>query len=217
VLGGGSIDVQLYDEGYPVGTNSDFARADEIATNSKGESVRIIIDELPYYGIYETTYNTLDRTDLYFVEILRTTISPNLDNGMHVIRAFPVRSYGESLKNKNAFAAHIFYVGSVENNLNVDLRKPFITYNEPQGNFSYDPERPILLDFWMANARLSRDGYKVRASVDGVVQQMITSWLPYYIYGLGRGNHSIRLELLDPQNKKVPGDLNDVEKVISIY
>ncbi len=217
VLGGGVLDVQIYDEGFPVGTNSDFARAGEIFTNPQGESVRVIIDDLPYDGIYATTYNTLDRTDLYFVELLRTQVYADLDSGMHVIRAFPVRAYGESLKNKNAFAAHVFYIGSVINNMDADLRKPFITYNEPQGNFSYDPEKPILLDFWMANGRLSRDGYKVRVSVDGAVQQVIIAWLPYYIYGLGRGNHTIRLELLDSQNKRVPGALNDVEKTISIY
>ncbi|HSX11977.1 MAG TPA: hypothetical protein VLF61_00610 [Rhabdochlamydiaceae bacterium] len=217
VLGGGSLDVQIYDEGYPVGTNSDFARADEIASNSRGESVRIIIDDMPYYGIYETTYNTLDRTDLYFVEILRTTISASLDSGMHVIRAFPVRAYGESLKGKNSFAAHVFYVGAAQSTMNVDLRKPFLTYNEPQGSFSYDPEKPILLDFWVANTRLSRDGYKVKVSVDGVDQQTITAWLPYYIYGLSRGTHTIQLQLLDPQNKVVPGDFNDVEKTITLY
>lgn len=210
------VNVQLHVEGFTVGTNSDFQRQKEIRRDPEGESIRIIIDELPYFTITTYLFNSLDSNELYFVETLMTKVPFGLDSGMHVIRIFPARTFGESLKGKRCFDARIFYVNSTDNRFNFDLKKPYLTYNEPQGNFNYDPETPILLDFWISNTRLSRDGYKVRLSIDGKVQALLAVWTPYYIYGLSQGTHRVRLELLDSANNKVSGAFNDVEKTISL-
>lgn len=209
-------DIQIHTEGFAVGMNSDFYRNHEIPNNSQGQSVRVIIDELPYFGIYDTLYNILDESDLYFVETLTTVCPYTLRPGMHVMRTFPVRSYGEALKCRRCMDARIFYVGHTDTSINVDLRKPYITYNEPQGQFSYDPNGPIFLDYLVTGARLSADGYKVNLFIDGKLQQTFTTLGPFYIYGLAQGDHKIRLQLLDNQNKVVPGYFNDVEKTISL-
>lgn len=212
---GEPVKVQLHVESFTVGTNSDFERQKEIRRDRNGESIHVIIDELPYFTITNYMFNSMDQNELYFVETLMAQVPYGLDSGMHVIRVFPCRTFGESLKGKKCFDARIFYVGSTDNG-NFDLKKPYLTYNEPQGDFNYDPETPILLDFWITNAKLSRDGYKVRLSIDGQVQGLLPTWTPYYIYGLTQGTHSIRLELLDSSNTKVPGPFNDVEKTISL-
>lgn len=213
---GGNPDIQIHSEGFAVGTNSNFYRAREVRDDSRGQSMRIIIDELPYFGIFETLYNVLDESDLYFVETLTAKCPYNLRSGMHVMRVFPVRSYGEALKCRRCIDARVFYVGHTDTSINVDLRRPYLTYNEPQGEFSYDPNGPILLDFLVTGARLSSDGYKVNLFIDGQLQQVFTSLGPYYLYGLTQGDHQIRLQLLDNQNKVVPGYFNDVEKTISL-
>ncbi|NDB85948.1 MAG: hypothetical protein EB127_25100 [Alphaproteobacteria bacterium] len=63
---------------------------------------------------------------------------------------------------------------------------------------------------------MSVDGYKVKLTIDGKIQRTLTSWKPYYIYGLKKGKHTFKLELLDPSNKVVPGSFNTVEKTIVI-
>ena len=137
---------------------------------------------------------------------------------MHVIRTFPVRSYNESFKSYGAFAASTFYYQENKGTSDVDLSKPYLTYNEPQGEYDYDRKniQPILLDFYVTNCELSKDGYKVRLTIDNENQRILTSWQPYYIYGLKKGQHRIRLELIDPQNNYVSGPFNDVTRTIVI-
>ena len=98
------------------------------------------------------------------------------------------------------------------------LDKPYLTYNEPQGEFIVDKRnpKPILLDFYIHNCELSKDGYKVRLTIDNANQRILNSWQPYYIYGLKKGTHKIRLELLDPENSLLPGMFNKVERTIVV-
>jgi hypothetical protein len=63
---------------------------------------------------------------------------------------------------------------------------------------------------------LSTDGYKVVLSVDGKKERVITRWVPHYIYGLGKGSHTIHLQLIDPMNKPVPGVFNSVQREITL-
>jgi hypothetical protein len=70
----------------------------------------------------------------------------------------------------------------------------------------------VLLDFYITNCQLSKDGYKVRLTIDGSDQRILTNWVPYYLYGLSKGKHRIKLELLDEKNKVVPGAYATVER-----
>ncbi len=134
---------------------------------------------------------------------------------MHILRAFPCRSFGESLKCDKCHIAMPFYYQDKKPTLDVDLSAPYLTYNEPQGTFE-DPSQPILLDFYISNCTLSKDGYKVRITIDDGNQRFLYGWGPYYIYGLKPGTHRIQLELIDPQNEQVPGIFNDVTRTFTI-
>lgn len=209
------IELQLRLDGYPLGNESDFIRKKEIYNDRLGQSIRVLIDDQPYFSIYESFIDTLDDNNIYYEQLLTKNIPFSLKAGAHVIRAFPVRSYGECLKDEGCFQSSIFYFQNQSSSVfNVDLNQPFLTYNEPQGKYSYHAKKPLLLDFYITNLVLSKDGYKVRVTIDGTVQRVITDWIPYYIYGLSQGTHTVRLELLDPQNKKVSGIFNDVEKQV---
>ncbi|MCI0382117.1 MAG: hypothetical protein L0207_03580 [Chlamydiae bacterium] len=207
------VDLQLRVDGYPIGNTSDFDRRKKVYDDPKGQSVRVIIDEMPYFSIYKSFVDTLDDSSIYYKQTLNLTL-PSLKSGMHVIRSFPVRSYGESLKDSGCFQASIFYIGSDDSSFKIDLQDPLLTYNEPQGTYSYSDTQPLLLDFYLTNARLSKDGYKVRLIIDKKTQRILTSWQPYYIYGLSKGSHTVKLELLDSKNKIVPGPFNSVEKKV---
>jgi hypothetical protein len=210
------IHAQMRLDWYPLGVDSEFPRKDEIFNDSEGQSIHIFIDNYSYFEIDEALFDAVDDHDEYYDQTVEFDIPFKLEPGMHVIRAFPCRSFGESLKGPKCFVSSVFYYQNKDNNINVDLTKPFITYNEPQGNYE-GGEKPILLDFYISNCTLSKDGYKVRLTLDGENQRFLTSWQPYYIYGLKKGLHKVRIELLDPQNKLVPGAFNSVEKTISVH
>lgn len=206
------IQLQMRLEGYPVGVDSDFPREKEIFNDPEGQAVHIIIDDQPYIQINDSFVDSLDDNEIYYDQTLSTKITANLKPGMHIIRAFLVRSYNESLKGEGCFISSVFYYKTKDSMAGVDLNQPYLTYNEPQGDYDYEVNTPILLDFYITNCQLSKDGYKVRLTVDGGNQRIITQWTPYYIYGLSKGTHTVRLELLNPQNNHVKGLFNDVQK-----
>jgi hypothetical protein len=200
-------------EHFPLGVDSEFPRNQEIYNSPNGQTIRLIVDNNPYIEFNEALDEALDNYETEFEETIEFELS-RLDPGMHTIRAFPARSFGESLKGDKCFAYDTFYYKTQKGNRNVDLDQPFLTYNEPQGTFVYKKREPILLDFYVTNCQLSRDGYKVRLSIDGHVERTISLWVPHYIYGLSKGKHQVRLELLDEKNTRVPGEYNDVTRTI---
>jgi hypothetical protein len=213
---GGRAEVQLRLDGFPLGVKSDFPRSSEIYNNPRGQALHVVVDNRPYFSKYVAFVSVLEDFENYYEQKLEFDLQRDLEPGMHVIRVFPVRSFNESLKGDGCFKARVFYVQSREKKLDVDLNGPYLTYNEPQGSFRYSPKRPILLDFYLTNCQLSEDGYKVRLSIDGRVEETIHQWVPFYIYGLKSGSHTVRLELLDSENKIVPGLFNDVQRTIEI-
>ncbi len=207
---------QIRVDGYSLGTDSDFLRKKEIYNDNEGQAFHIFIDNQPYFAVNEALLNALDDVEEYFDQTAEFEIPFKVQPGMHVIRVFPVRSFNESLKDDGCFAASIFYYKKKVDNPQIDLSLPYLTYNEPQGEYAYNDGEPILLDFYITNCRLSRDGYKVRLTIDGAIQRTLTAWQPYYLYGLKKGVHKIRLELLDQTNKPVSGLFNDVQRTIVI-
>ncbi len=209
--------VQFRIDGYALGAASQFERASEIVETKLGQTVHVVIDNQPYFPINEPAIDPFDEGGFYYDMSYKFEIPFRLTEGMHTVRMFPARSFGESLKGDKTFAAIQFYVGSVKENPEMDLSQPYITYNEPSNQMPLMAGKPILLDFYVTNAELSPDGYKVRLTIDGKVNRMITFWQPYYIYGLKRGRHTIRLELLDGQGKVAPGLFNDVKQTITLH
>ena len=210
------VRLQLKVWGFSLRTNSDFQRKKELWNDPEGQSIHIIIDDRQFFSLNRANVKSLDSQDNFYNQIAEVTIPFNLSPGEHIVRAFPVRSYNESLKKRGTFAVDTFYFRSRENTIDQNLRAPFLTYNEPAGTFNYGPDQPVLLDFLISNTELSTDGYKVELTIDGENKRLLTRWVPYYIYGLQPGSHTIRLRLLDPQNKIVDGAFNDFKETIII-
>jgi len=72
-----------------------------------------------------------------------------------------------------------------------------------------------LLDFYLINCTLSDKGYKVKATIDGA-EFILTKWEPYFIEGLPLGEHTIKLQLLDKNNKVVETEYNGTERKIKL-
>ena len=208
--------VQFRLDGYALGAGSQFDRADEVPVSRMGQTVHVIVDDLPYIAINQPPIDPFNEEGFYYDTSYKFELPYSLEEGMHTIRMFPARSYGESLKGENAFHSIYFYLGDRKDQPGMDLDQPFITYNEPSDQLPLSENRPLLLDFYIKNCELTPDGYKIRLTLDGKIKRTLTSWQPYYLYGLKRGKHAIRLELIDGSGNWVPCQFNDVQRTIQI-
>ncbi len=87
----------------------------------------------------------------------------------------------------------------------IDIAKPLLTYSRPKGEYKGVDSDPIMIDFWLANAKLVGDGgeYRVRYAVGGGAPKMIEKWTPIWLSGWTAGKHTIKLELIDKDGNVV--------------
>ena len=101
----------------------------------------------------------------------------------------------------------------------VDAKKPLLTYSRPKGEYKGADADAIMIDFWLANAKLSGEGgeYKVRYSVDGGDAKFIEKWEPIWLSGWTAGKHTIKLELVDKEGNVVDnGGHNSTTREITV-
>ena len=185
-------------------TEGDATRG--IAFSKDGAHVHVIIDEKPYMADYKNGQP-------FMVGVLAP--------GKHTIRAFPSRSWHESVKTAGAFATRTFYVGEapkkgMKDSTATDLKGPLLTYSRPKGTYSAKDAEKLLLDFYVSNCKLAADGYHVAVSIDGKDMGTIANWAPRYITGLTSGKHTIALKLLDAKGNVVPGAYNSPSAEITV-
>ncbi|MBX3292002.1 MAG: hypothetical protein KF881_03810 [Acidobacteria bacterium] len=87
----------------------------------------------------------------------------------------------------------------------VDAKKPLLTFSRPKGEYKGNDADPIMIDFWLTNAKLAGDGgeYKIRYTVNGGEPRFIDRWQPIWLGGWTAGRHTISLELLDKDGNPV--------------
>lgn len=174
-----------------------------------GNHIHLILDDNPYEAYYDLN-----------VPFELKNVTP----GQHVLRVFASRPWHESYKNDGSFQMAIFTVKGTgdtakrtttgtgqtmaDNNSNqtnsqtieVDKSKPLLTYSRPKGEYIGDEADPIMIDFWLTNAKLKGDGgeYRVRYIIDDDEPGYIDKWQPLWLAGWLNGKHTVRLELLGP-------------------
>ncbi|HSK74477.1 MAG TPA: hypothetical protein VK892_22440 [Pyrinomonadaceae bacterium] len=198
-----------------------------------GNHIHVILDNQPY----EAYYNLNEPFELR-----------NVADGEHTLRVFPSRPWHESYKNDGAFQMIRFTVknggadttkpattnsGQQMSNANasegkemqdstapaVDKTKPLLTYSRPKGEYKGEEADPIMIDFWLTNAKLVGDGgeYRVRYTIDGAQPQFIDRWQPVWLAGWGAGKRSVKLELVDKQGNPVEnGGYNSTTREITV-
>lgn len=101
----------------------------------------------------------------------------------------------------------------------VDPKKPLLTYSRPKGEYKDKAADAIMIDFWLANAKLTGDGgeYRIRWSVDGSEPKFIEKWEPVWLSGWVNGKHKVKVELVDKSGNVVEnGGYNSTEREISV-
>ena len=101
----------------------------------------------------------------------------------------------------------------------VDLSKPLFTYSRPKGDYAGAEADPIMIDFWLVNARLQGEGgeYRVRYTIDGMAPGFIDMWNPIWLSGWTSGKHTVKLELIDKNGQVVDnGGYNSTTREINV-
>jgi hypothetical protein len=101
----------------------------------------------------------------------------------------------------------------------VDPTKPLLTYSRPKGEYKGDDTNAVMIDFWLANGKLSGDGgeYRVRYSVDGGEAKYLDKWEPIWLSGWTAGKHTIKVDLVDRAGQLVDnGGYNSTTREITI-
>lgn len=184
-------------ENYVLGEQTSDAATKGMANSGKGQHIHFILNNGPYSAQYEP-------------EFLK-----EMEDGHYVLLAFLARSYHESVKNGKAAVVQQFVVGQPENYQEADLNAPHMFYSRPKGTYKAGDYDKLLLDFYLVNLDLSPEGYKVRATINGV-EFTFTKWMPYVIEGLEAGELTVKLELLDAEGKLVESPFNPVERTVTL-
>lgn len=101
----------------------------------------------------------------------------------------------------------------------VDPTKPLLTYSRPKGEYKGEDANPIMIDFWLINAKLRGDGgeYRIRYFVNDDEARYIDKWDAVWLGGWLNGKHTVRLELLDKDGRPVDnGGYNTTTRTITV-
>lgn len=101
----------------------------------------------------------------------------------------------------------------------VDPAKPLLTYSRPKGEYKGEDADPLMIDFWLSNAKLQGDGgtFRVRYTIDGGETKFLEKWEPIWLSGWISGKHQVKLELVDKAGNPVDnGGYNSTTREINV-
>jgi hypothetical protein len=181
---------------------------------AKGDAhVHLILDAKPYKPIYDPKGEVVKLSDL--------TGGEALAEGQHILVSFPSRANHESVKTPGALTITEFWVGKKGEKAQ-DVTKPLLIYSRPKGEYKAEMANHVLVDFQLANEKLSATGDHVHISVtgpgidNGLSADATQFGPPFYLDNLRDGSYSVKLDLLDKDGKQPPGSWNSTTRSITV-
>ena len=183
---------------YELGVVTDDASEKPLANSADGQHVHLILNNEPYYAIYEPEGFKLA-----------------LDDGHYVALSFLSRSYHESVKNPEAYKVIQFTVGEGETE-EVDLAAPMLFYSRPKGTYTGQDTEQLLFDFYLVNTEIGTGGNQVRVTVNNDTTMMVDQWQPFVLEGLPMGENTIKIELVDSAGNLIDSPFNSEERTFTL-
>jgi hypothetical protein len=174
--------------------------------------VHLILDDKPYKPIYDTKAP---------VKLSELPGGDALTEGQHILVAFPSRPNHESVKTAGALAITEFWVGK-KGVKTQDVSKALLVYSRPKGEYKADMANHVIIDFQLANDKLSAGGDHVHIAVtgpgiDGEKAADATQFgPPFYLDNLQDGSYNVKLDLLGADGKNLPGSFSSATRSITI-
>ena len=202
-------------------------------TATGSSHVHLILDNRPYKAIYDPKKP---------IKLSELTGGEAINEGQHVLVAFPSRANHESVKTKGALVVTEFWIGK-KGTPAVDLKKPMLIYSRPKGDYKGDMANHVLIDFQLASATLGAgsggdkagagdagaakasagagaDHVHVAVTGPGIDKELTAHvekfGVPYYLDNLRNGTYTIHLALMGADDAPVPGPWNDTTRKINI-
>jgi hypothetical protein len=175
--------------------------------------VHLILDAKPYKPIYDPKA---------LVPLKDLAGDAGLAEGQHILVAFPSRANHESVKTAGALSIVEFWVGKRGGDKAQDVGKPMLIYSRPKGEYKGDMANHVLVDFQLANEKLSQGGDHVHVSVTGPgiegekAADATQFGPPFYLDNLQDGSYTVKLDLLAADGKPVPGSWNSTTRSITV-
>ncbi|MBE2290177.1 MAG: hypothetical protein IAE95_11525 [Chitinophagaceae bacterium] len=175
--------------------------------SAQGQHIHFILDNMPYKALYEPKNEV------------------TLANGTeHYLMAFLSRSYHESIKSAGAALVYHFRISADGKLEKLDEPKtPMVFYSRPKGDYLGKDTANVLLDYYVWNASLAPDGYKVNATVLTEKGGMTDStkftfdkWEPKFITNLPTGKNKVILTLTDKNGIAVEGPCTNVAREFTL-
>jgi hypothetical protein len=173
---------------------ANFETFEDTATKT-GQRLEILVDNI------SSTFPWRDATKPYTFK--------SLPKGTHMVRIFPVRPWGEAIKEESAFASATFHVGEKDGKNTAEAGSPVLTVVAPRGKVKGDAGK-VLLDVLVSGCPVAdptvADSCRLRYKVDTQPEVTLTKVEPVWLEGLAPGRHAYVVGLTRDQ-KIVPGAL----------
>ena len=182
-------------KGAPVTLKVELANFEtfEDAATKSGQRLEILVDNI------SSTFPWRDATKPYTFK--------SLPRGTHMVRIFPVRPWGEAIKEPAALATATFHVGEKDGKNTPEAGTPVITVVAPRGKVKGDAGK-VLLDLLVSGCPVAEqtvpDTCRLRYKVDTSPEVTLTKVEPVWLEGLTPGRHAYVVGLTREQ-KVVPG------------
>ena len=182
-------------KGVPVTLKVELANFEtfEDAATKTGQRLEILVDNI------SSTFPWRDATKPYTFK--------SLPKGTHMVRIFPVRPWGEAIKEPSALASVTFHVGEKDGKNTPEASAAMLTVVSPRGKLKSDAGK-VLLDVLVSGCPVAEssvpDSCRLRYKVDTQPEVTLTKVGPVWLEGLTLGRHAYVVGLTRDQ-KVVPG------------
>lgn len=182
-------------KGAPVTLKVELANYEtfEDDASKTGQRLEILVDSI------STTFPWKDATKPYTFK--------SLPKGTHTVRIFPVRPWGEAIKEPSALATVTFHVGEKDGKNTSEAGSPVLTVVAPRGKVKGEGGK-VLLDVLVSGCPVGEqtvpDSCRLRYKLDMQPEVTLTKVEPVWLENLAPGRHAYVVGLTRDQ-KVVPG------------
>jgi len=143
-----------------------------------------------------------------YTDVTKPWVFKKIPKGTHTLRAFPMRPWGESIKDDAAFASVTFHVGEKDGKNVNEPGAPILTVVSPRGKVKGETGR-VLLDFLVtgcpiAEKAASPDSCRVRYKVDTEKEVTLAKEEAVWLENVAPGKHAYVVGITK-DDKIVPG------------
>jgi hypothetical protein len=146
-------------------------------------------------------------TTFAYYDVTKPWLFKKIPKGTHTLRAFPMRPWGESIKEPSAFVMVTFHVGEKDGKNTIEPGSPVLTVVSPRGKVKSDTGK-VLLDVLVTGCPVADqsvpDSCRLRYKLDTQPEVTLTKAEPVWLEKLAPGRHAYVVGLTREQ-KIVPG------------